>query len=69
MLGFAFALYKKVEARGVLMGSLGFLLSRLWLSSHALVFVCLMQSLNYMLWMKTCLVIFPLESENGFSIQ
>ena len=51
MSGFAFALYEKLEARGVLMGSLDFLLSRLWLSCCALVFVCLMQSLNYMLWM------------------
>jgi hypothetical protein len=34
------------------MGSLEFFLFTLWLSYCALVFVCLMQALSYMLWMK-----------------
>jgi len=59
LLGFAFGFlgFCKPEALGQLMG----FLSRLWLSYCALVFVCLMQSINYMLWMKNCSMIFLLE--------
>ena len=42
------------------------LLSRLWLSYCALVFVCLIKSLNDMLWMKTCSLTFTLKVKVGF---
>ena len=40
-------------------------LFRLWLIYYALVFVCLMQSLTYMLWMKKWSMSLSLESESG----
>ena len=42
------------------------LLSILWLSYYAFVYVCLMQALSYILWMKICSMTFSLESESGF---
>jgi hypothetical protein len=49
----------------VLMGSSP-LLFGLWLSLFALVFVCLMQSLRYMLCMKKCSMTFSLEMKVDF---
>ena len=44
------------------------LFSKLWLGYYALVFVCLMMSLSYVLWMKKCLMTFSLESEHEFNM-
>ena len=58
--------FYKLEALGVLMGSLVLLFSRLWLTYGVLVFVCLMLLLSYMLLFKKCLKNISLESEYGF---
>ena len=49
----------------MLMGSFEFFLFGLWLSYCAFVFVSLMQSLSFMLWMKKRAMTFLLESESG----
>ncbi len=42
----------KSDALGVLMGTLEFSISRLWLSYCAFVVDCLMQLFSYLLWIK-----------------
>ena len=56
----------KLEALGVLMGSLEFDFSKLWLGYCAIVFVCLMQLVSYMLWMRRSSMTLSSESKNRF---
>jgi hypothetical protein len=56
--------YDKLESLGVLMGSLK--IFSLNCGYGALIFVYLVQSLSYMLWMRKGSMTFSLENESGF---
>ena len=58
--------FYKLEALGVLMGSIDFFTLVLWLSYCALLIVCLVQALSYIIRMRKCSMTFSWESGSEF---